>query len=328
MSRFDIAYGTTENDNGHIRLDTSKEHANVYQVFDEAEGRTIVSFDRGFKGSPSLVATAIASSEKQVRINQRHTRDKEVREKIHIETYDQDGSENVGRQRVPYGFLAVSGGTRVDADVNNLEIVACMVSDTHEGLTLPINYDNATVSSDIPGRYKVDFGKDFVTPPTVIVTLAQHSEKESTAEFRSVVVSKTTKRHVVLEAFNAEGNHRSASFTLVAIGQAELHGNANKFDIACGHIGDRGRREYDNGISDIKRDFNATYTITWDVGYFNDENPPIVLACAEHNPRKNLRQAQVWTKLNSKESKVQIAQPDDDDFERCHFQVIALAPKH
>ncbi len=326
MSEFNIAYGTTENDNGHIRLNTAIEHANVYQIFDEAEGHSIISFDRGFKDSPSVVATAIASSEKQVRINQRGTRDNEVREKVHIDTYDQDGSENLGRQRIPYGFLAVSGGTKVDADVNNLGIVACMVSDTDEGLSLPINYDGATISSDIPGRYQLDFGKRFITPPTVVVTLVQHSEKEATAVFRSVVVSKVTKTQAVLESFNAEGDHRSASFNVVVIGQVEGHGNGNHFDIACGHVNDFGRhKEFTAGITDVKRDLNATYTITWDSGYFNDENPPIVLALAEHNPRKNLRQAQVWPNLNSKESKVQIAQPDDDDFERCHFQVIAIA---
>ncbi len=326
---FNIAYGVTKNDNSNIRVDTSKQHANVDKIDDTATGRTTIEFDSGFNRNPAVIVTPIADSEKQARIEHFSEDDSARRSYCKVDTYDQDGYDNDGLRDLPYSFLAATGDTP-DADVSNLHIVACLVDGTNNK-EFEINYGSSGLSSGATGIYTIHFAKPFLTPPTVAATLARYSPNEASSDYRSVVISAIYADRVTIKVFDQNSELNDEWFTLVAIGQVASGGNASDYKIACGYISRTGKTDedgyYDNNIDTVDYSDDATYQVNYNSGFFASNKPPVVLACTEHDDEENVRQAQVWQEANSACSMVQVAEPEDGGYDNSRFHIIAIAEK-
>ena len=116
MPDYSNAYGTAIISGNSMTLSSASESANVTSVdnFDSETGITEISFldsnNNEFGNNPAVVATPIASSGKQIRIDS--DTDGGIREQTCIvDTYDQDpdssnGTKNDGLRNISYGFVA------------------------------------------------------------------------------------------------------------------------------------------------------------------------------------------------------------------------------
>jgi hypothetical protein len=323
MSKYQIAYGKIDGKGTTIGTDSGTGIKNVRRSkavggrvdSDERTGVTYFDFGSSFSADPAVVVTAGEDKPPYPRVNQ-YSSGENRKSSVRVDSYGRGDSWS---QRSSYASrdckfqtlaLCASSETKTGlATEANVQVVAGVVK--ADG-TIAHQYGGLTKgpATHVTGAYYCNFASAFTSEPTVVATVENGISKPEEAKVLSVRVTTVTTAQVVLTVHDDQGNlidlpvhdeegkSVDAKIHVLAIGPA-AQSNVGRF--VYGVVARNGGHDNDSNTwakCDIKVGSGygaqlketARYQLKLTDGF---QNPPVVVASAEHMKDPHLRQFQV-----------------------------------